>query len=66
MKTNELIVSILNALVEKYCEKYPDEYEFDNVSFGYDEEGKIMTSNGDGLKESLEWVLKEVVPDLIK
>ena len=64
-ETNGLVVSILNALVEKYCEKYPDEYEFDAMSFGYDLDGEIITSNGDGKKGALNWVLKDVIPDLI-
>jgi hypothetical protein len=59
------IVSIINALVEKYCQKYPDEYNFDEQSFGYTD-SKIITANGDDLELSLDWVLKDVIPDLLK
>jgi hypothetical protein len=59
------IVSIINALVEKYCQKYPDEYNFDEQSFGYTD-SQIITANGDDLELSLDWVLKDVIPDLLK
>ena len=59
------IVSILNTLVEKYCQKYPDEYNFDEQGFGYTD-SQIITANGDDLELSLDWVLKDVIPDLLK
>lgn len=59
------IVSIINALVEKYCQKYPDEYNFDEQSFGYTD-SQIITANGDDIEPSLDWVLKDVIPDLLK
>jgi hypothetical protein len=59
------IVSIINALVEKYCQKYPDEYNFDEQSFGYTD-SQIITASGDDLELSLDWVLKDVIPDLLK
>ena len=30
-KQTELVVSILNSLVEGFCEKHPDEYDFDDT-----------------------------------
>jgi len=59
------IVSILNTLVEKYCQKYPDEYNLDDQGFGYTD-SQIITANGDDLELSLDWVLKDVIPDLLK
>ena len=63
-KQTELVVSILNSLVEGYCKKYPNEYNFDDQSFGYTDE-EIMSANGDDLEDSLAWVLEDVIPDLI-
>lgn len=59
------IVSILNTLVEKYCQKYPDEYNLDEQGFGYTD-SQIIAANGDDLELSLDWVLKDVIPDLLK
>ena len=66
MRQKELLVSIINALIEKYCEKYPDEYCFDDQSIGMLKTGQIVTFNGDDLKDALEWVLFEIVPDLLQ
>ena len=62
----EGFVSVANSLIEAYCEKYPDEYNFDDCSVGYDEDGNIMAANGDDFADVLEWVNGEVIPDLIK
>ena len=63
-KQTELTVSILNSLVEAYCKKYPDEYDFDDQSFGYTDD-EIIPANGDDLEDALDWVLTDVIPDLI-
>ena len=62
--TTELEVSILNELIERYCDKYPDEYCFDELSVGFGPDGKIKPVDGSDLNETLEWVLEEVIPDL--
>lgn len=64
-KETDEIVSILNTLVEKYCQKYPDEYNLDEQGFGYTD-SQIIAANGDDLELSLDWVLKDVIPDLLK
>lgn len=64
-KEADVVVSVLNALVEKFCEKHPEEFEFDNLSFVYDEKGEVKTYNGDDVVESMEWVLNEVIPDVL-
>lgn len=66
MGQKELLMSIANALIEKYCEKYPDEFNFDEQSLGMLKTGQIVTFNGDDLKDALEWVLYEIVPDLLQ
>lgn len=63
-KETDGFVSVVNSLIEKYCKQYPDEYEFDQMSIWYDEDGRIYCSNGDDLAETLEWVNEEVIPDL--
>lgn len=61
----ELVVSIVNTLIEKYCEKYPEEHDFDEESIGYTSEGEIIPANGDELSDVLDWVHKEIIPDLL-
>ena len=58
-------VSVVNSLIEAYCEKYPDEHDFDSESIGYTDDGEIIAANGDGLADVLDWVNGEVIPDLI-
>jgi len=58
-------VSVVNSLIEAYCEKYPDEYDFDSASIGYTEDGEIIAANGDDLADVLHWVNSEIIPDLI-
>ena len=60
----ELLTSILNELIERYCGKYPDEYCFDELSVGFGEDGKIKPVDGSDFNETLEWVLEEIIPDL--
>jgi hypothetical protein len=61
----EGFVSVVNSLIEAYCEKYPDEHDFDSESIGYTDDGEIIAANGDDLTDVLEWVNSEIVPDLI-
>jgi hypothetical protein len=61
----DAIVSVVNSLIERYCAKYPDEFDFDELSIGYDNNGNIFCANGDDLTDTLEWVNSEVIPDLI-
>jgi len=61
----ELTVSIVNTLIERYCKKYPDEYEFDECSIGILDDNEIATTNGDTLEDALSWVLKTVIPDIL-
>lgn len=67
-KEIDSIVSILNALVETYCNKYPDYVDFDSTSFCYYERGKEIELNtaDDELLDTLEWVFDEVIPDLLE
>ena len=61
----DAVVSVVNSLIERYCAKYPDEYDFDELSIGYDNNGNIYCANGDDLTDALEWVNSEVIPDLV-
>ena len=61
----DAIVSILNSIIEKYCNKYPEEYNFDDQGVGYLESGEIISENGDDLIDTLMWVENEVIPDLL-
>lgn len=59
-------VSVTNSLIEAYCKKYPDEYEFDQCSIGYDPKtGEISTADGEHLGDTLDWVNTCIIPDLI-
>jgi len=60
----DAVVSVVNSLIERYCAKYPDEFDFDELSIGYDNNGNIFCANGDDLTDTLEWVNSEVIPDL--
>jgi hypothetical protein len=60
----DAVVSVINSLIERYCAKYPDEFDFDELSIGYDNNGNIFCANGDDLTDTLEWVNSEVIPDL--
>lgn len=64
-RETEGLVSVVNSLIEAYCEKYPDEYDFADVSVGYTDDGEILGANGDDFADVLEWVNSEVIPDLI-
>lgn len=61
----EGFVCVVNNLIAAYCEKYPDEHDFDSESIGYTEDGEIIASNGDDLVDVLTWVNGEIIPDLI-
>ena len=61
----EGFVSVVNSLIEAYCEKHADEHDFDSESIGYTDDGEIITANGDDLADVLEWVNGEIIPDLI-
>jgi hypothetical protein len=61
----EGFVSVINSLIQAYCEKYPDEHDFDSESIGYTDDGEIIAANGDDLADVLDWVNGEVIPDLI-
>ena len=61
----EGFVSVVNSLIQAYCDKYPDEYDFDDCGIGYDDDGEIISANGDDLADVLEWVNGEVIPDLV-
>ena len=58
-------VSVVNSLIEAYCEKHSDEHDFDSESIGYTDNGEIISANGDDLADVLNWVNGEVIPDLI-
>ena len=64
-KDAENLCTALNCMIEKYCEKYPDEFEFENESVGYDNEGVVMANEG-SLSDVLDFVANEVVPSLFK
>ena len=59
-------VSVVNSLIERYCEKYPDEYDFDDLSIGFTQSGQIFCVNGDDIADTLDWVNSEIIPDLCK
>jgi len=61
----EGFVSVVNSLIEAYCEKHSDEHDFDSESIGYTDDGEIIAANGDDLADVLEWVNGEIIPDLI-
>jgi hypothetical protein len=61
----DAVVSVVNSLIERYCAKYPDEYDFDSAGIGYTTNGRIFSANGDDLADTLEWVNSEVIPDLV-
>jgi len=61
----DAVVSVVNSLIERYCAKYHDEFDFDELSIGYDNNGNIFCANGDDLADTLEWVNSEVIPDLV-
>ena len=61
----EGFVSVVNSLIEAYCEKYPDDYDFDSASIGCTDDGEIVAANGDDLADVLEWVNGEIIPDLV-
>lgn len=59
-------VSVVNSLIEQYCAKYPDEYEFDKVSIGYNTKTfEISTIDGENLADTLDWVNNTIIPDLL-
>ena len=60
------LVSIVNSLIQAYCEKYPEEGDFDELSIGYTSEGEIIAANGDDLTDVLDWVQSEIVPDMVR
>ena len=64
MRQKELLVSIVNALIEKYCEKYPDEYCFDGQGLGMTKSGRILDADGGNPVPTLKWILDEIIPDL--
>ena len=64
MSTVSNIVSIANALIEAYCQKYPDEYCYDDHCLGYTESGEILDAQGGSPDDTFEWILTEIIPDL--
>ena len=58
-------VSIVNNLIQAYCDKYPEEHNFDEESIGFTDDGEIMSDDGDDLTDTLEWVNSEIIPDLL-
>lgn len=69
MKYNEkeLIVSIINYLIELYCKKTNFTIEENPVNvygIGVTDDGKVLSANGDDLKDTLNWVFNEIVPKL--
>jgi len=64
LTTVELLTSILNELIDRYCKKHPDEYCFDELSVGFGEDGKIKPVDGSDLNDTLDWVLQDIIPDL--
>ena len=60
-KEKILIVSIINSLIELYDGgKYP----VDVCGIGVTEDGEILSSNGDALEDTLNWIFNEIVPQL--
>lgn len=60
-KEKILIVSIINSLIELYD---GSEYPVDVCGIGVTEDGEILSSNGDALEDTLNWVFNEIVPQL--
>ena len=66
IKETDGFVSVVNSLIEQYCAKYPDEYEFDKVSIGYNQKTfEISTIDGENLADTLDWVNNTIIPDLL-
>ena len=67
-KAIDSIVSILNIILDQYRAKHSggSDFDIDNLSFGYYVDGKyIKLDSFDGeLETNLEWVLKEIIPNL--
>lgn len=61
----EGFVSIVNSLIQTYCDKYPDEHDFDMESIGYTDDGEIFAVNDD-LTDVLDWVLNEIIPEMVR
>lgn len=59
-------VSIINSLIQAYCEKHPEEHDFDEESIGYTSDGEIVAANGDDLTDVLDWVHSEIVPEMVQ
>lgn len=63
-----LIVSIINNIIEEYCNKTNfctlDENPVNTYGIGVTNEGEVLSSNGDSLEDILNWVLNEIVPQL--
>ena len=59
-------VSIVNSLIQAYCDKYPEEHDFDEESIGYTSEGEIFAANGDDLDDVLDWVHSVIVPEMVQ
>lgn len=65
IKETDGFVSVVNTLIEQYCAKYPNEYEFDKVSIGYNTKTcEIFTVDGEYLSDTLDWVNDTIIPDL--
>ena len=60
-KEKILIVSIINSLIELYD---GGKYSVDVCGIGVTEDGEILSSNGDALEDTLNWVFNEIVPQL--
>ncbi len=60
----EGFVSIVNSLIQAYCDKYPDEHDFDMESIGYTDDGEIFAVNDD-LTDVLDWVLNGIIPEMV-
>lgn len=60
-KEKILMVSIINYLIELYD---GGTYPVDLYGIGVTEDGKILSSNGDDLEDTLNWVFNEIVPQL--
>lgn len=59
----EEFVTLVNNLIEMFCNKNPDEFTFDDASIGYDPETlEITAANGDDIEDVLKWVNVCIMP----
>lgn len=67
-KEKYLLVSIINNIIEEYCNKTNfctlDENPINTYGVGVTNEGELLSANGDSIEDTFGWVLDEIVPKL--